>query len=101
MAEFVDSTSRQCGKYYWSMPEEGGATHVYRCHRRKSLEIHMYSDTGHRTKKREERHLLVQEASFKHQSILESHLGLLGTSLRTSTQKYIQGPILSLWAQVP
>ncbi|XP_004418468.1 PREDICTED: A-kinase-interacting protein 1 [Ceratotherium simum simum] len=36
MAEFMDYTSRQCGKYYASVPEEGGATHVYRYHRGKS-----------------------------------------------------------------
>ncbi|XP_005612208.1 A-kinase-interacting protein 1 isoform X1 [Equus caballus] len=36
MAEFMDYTSSQCGKYYSSVPEEGGATHVYRYHRGKS-----------------------------------------------------------------
>lgn len=45
MAEFMDYTSNQCGKYYSSMPEEGGATHVYRYHRRKPPETHVYSDT--------------------------------------------------------
>lgn len=29
------------------MPEEGGATHVYRYHRRKPPEMYMYSDIGH------------------------------------------------------
>ncbi|XP_052567708.1 A-kinase-interacting protein 1 isoform X4 [Peromyscus californicus insignis] len=47
MAEFMDYTSSQCGKYYSSMPEEGGATHVYRYHRRKPPEMYMYSDIGH------------------------------------------------------
>ncbi|XP_069325643.1 A-kinase-interacting protein 1 isoform X4 [Eulemur rufifrons] len=32
-------------KYYSSVPEEGGATHVYRYHRGKS-ELHTFSDTG-------------------------------------------------------
>ncbi|XP_007953102.1 A-kinase-interacting protein 1 [Orycteropus afer afer] len=36
MAEFMDYASSQCGKYYSSVPEEGGATHVYRYHRGKS-----------------------------------------------------------------
>ncbi|XP_017503932.2 A-kinase-interacting protein 1 isoform X2 [Manis javanica] len=43
MAEFMDYTSSQCGKYYSSVPEEGGATHVYRYHRGKS-ELHLCSD---------------------------------------------------------
>ncbi|OBS60429.1 hypothetical protein A6R68_08452 [Neotoma lepida] len=34
-------------KYYSSMPEEGGATHVYRYHRRKPPEMHVYSDIEH------------------------------------------------------
>ncbi|KAK2496337.1 hypothetical protein MC885_013603 [Smutsia gigantea] len=73
MAEFMDYTSSQCGidsehgtvlqdcvvkgderepefdiganKYYSSVPEEGGATHVYRYHRGK-LEPHLCSDIG-------------------------------------------------------
>ncbi|XP_057551648.1 A-kinase-interacting protein 1 isoform X2 [Hippopotamus amphibius kiboko] len=45
MAEFMDYTSSQCGKYYSSVPEEGGATHVYRYHRGKS-EIHLCPDAG-------------------------------------------------------
>uniref|UniRef100_A0A8C6BW02 A-kinase interacting protein 1 n=1 Tax=Monodon monoceros TaxID=40151 RepID=A0A8C6BW02_MONMO len=45
MAEFMDYTSSQCGKYYSSVPEEGGATHVYRYHRGKS-KLHLCSDTG-------------------------------------------------------
>ena len=49
----------------------------------------------------EARHLLDKKASTKHQSILKSPLGLLRTSLRTSTSKSTQGPILSLWAPVP
>ncbi|XP_045413433.1 A-kinase-interacting protein 1 [Lemur catta] len=44
MAEFMDYTSSQCGKYYSSVPEEGGATHVYRYHRGKSG-LHTFSDT--------------------------------------------------------
>lgn len=52
MAEFMDYTSSQCGKYYSSMPEEGGATHVYRYHRRKPPEVHVYSDTGHSEEQR-------------------------------------------------
>ncbi|XP_053780515.1 A-kinase-interacting protein 1 isoform X1 [Desmodus rotundus] len=43
MAEFMDYTSSQCGKYYSSVPEEGGASHVYRYHRRKS-QLHSCSD---------------------------------------------------------
>ncbi|XP_063123467.1 A-kinase-interacting protein 1 isoform X13 [Rattus norvegicus] len=35
-------------KYYLSTPEEGGATHVYRYHRRKPAEVHVCSDSGHR-----------------------------------------------------
>ncbi|XP_053417407.1 A-kinase-interacting protein 1 isoform X2 [Nycticebus coucang] len=45
MVEFMDYASSQCGKYYSSVPEEGGATHVYRYHRRKS-ELHTYADIG-------------------------------------------------------
>ncbi|KAM6173062.1 A-kinase-interacting protein 1 isoform 2-T2 [Erethizon dorsatum] len=45
MAEFMDYTSSQCGKYYSSVPEEGGATHVYRYHRGTSQQ-HVCSDTG-------------------------------------------------------
>ncbi|XP_004647397.2 A-kinase-interacting protein 1 [Octodon degus] len=45
MAEFMDYTSSQCGKYYSLVPEEGGATHVYRYHRGSSQQ-HVYSDTG-------------------------------------------------------
>ncbi|XP_070281441.1 A-kinase-interacting protein 1 isoform X2 [Myotis yumanensis] len=45
MAEFMDYTSSQCGKYYSSVPEEGGATHVYRYHREKS-QLHLCSDLG-------------------------------------------------------
>lgn len=52
MAEFMDYTSSQCGKYYSSVPEEGGATHVYRYHRRKPPEAHVHSDTGHSEKQR-------------------------------------------------
>lgn len=43
MAEFMDYTSSQCGKYYSSVPEEGGATHVYRYHRGKS-QLRLCSD---------------------------------------------------------
>nr|XP_038938621.1 A-kinase-interacting protein 1 isoform X11 [Rattus norvegicus] len=52
MAEFMDYTSSQCGKYYLSTPEEGGATHVYRYHRRKPAEVHVCSDSGHREAQR-------------------------------------------------
>ncbi|XP_004470319.1 A-kinase-interacting protein 1 isoform X1 [Dasypus novemcinctus] len=45
MAEFMDYTSSQCGKYFSSVPEEGGATHVYRYHRGKS-ELHLCSERG-------------------------------------------------------
>lgn len=47
MAEFMNYTSSQCGKYYSSVPEEGGATHVSRYHRRQPPEVHMHSDLGH------------------------------------------------------
>ncbi|KAM5223196.1 A-kinase-interacting protein 1 isoform 1-T1 [Hipposideros larvatus] len=43
MAEFMGYTSSQCGKYYSSVLEEGGATHVYRYHRGKS-ELHLCPD---------------------------------------------------------
>ncbi|XP_047608893.1 A-kinase-interacting protein 1 isoform X2 [Phacochoerus africanus] len=33
MAEFMDYTSSQCGKYCSSLPEEGGSAHAYRYHR--------------------------------------------------------------------
>ncbi|EDM17901.1 similar to C11orf17 protein (predicted), isoform CRA_f [Rattus norvegicus] len=39
-------------KYYLSTPEEGGATHVYRYHRRKPAEVHVCSDSGHREAQR-------------------------------------------------
>ncbi|XP_036906019.1 A-kinase-interacting protein 1 isoform X2 [Sturnira hondurensis] len=45
MAEFMDYTSSQCGKYYSSAPEEGGAVHVFRYHRKKS-QLHSCSDLG-------------------------------------------------------
>ncbi|XP_075827963.1 A-kinase-interacting protein 1 isoform X1 [Microtus pennsylvanicus] len=47
MAEFMDYTSSQCGKYYSSVPEEGGATHVSRYHRRQPPEVHVHADLGH------------------------------------------------------
>ncbi|XP_012580539.1 PREDICTED: A-kinase-interacting protein 1 isoform X2 [Condylura cristata] len=50
MAEFMDYTSSQCGKYYSSVPEEGGATHVSRYHRRKS-ELHWCPDVGNDQRK--------------------------------------------------
>ncbi|KAK7811606.1 hypothetical protein U0070_006042 [Myodes glareolus] len=34
-------------KYYSSVPEEGGATHVSRYHRRQAPEVHVHSDLGH------------------------------------------------------
>ncbi|XP_063112778.1 A-kinase-interacting protein 1 isoform X2 [Cavia porcellus] len=46
MAEFMDYTSSQCGKYYSSVPEEGGAIHVYRYHRGTSQQ-HVCSDRGY------------------------------------------------------
>ncbi|XP_042547661.1 A-kinase-interacting protein 1 isoform X2 [Dipodomys spectabilis] len=46
MAEFMDYASSQCGKYYSSKPEEGGATHVFRYHRGKS-ELHLCADVDH------------------------------------------------------
>ncbi|KAI4537620.1 hypothetical protein MG293_012483 [Ovis ammon polii] len=45
MAEYMNYTSSQCGKYYSSAPEEGGATHVYRYHRGTS-ELHLCCDAG-------------------------------------------------------
>lgn len=45
MAEFMGYTSSQCGKYYSSVLEEGGATHVHRYHRGKS-ELHLCPDIG-------------------------------------------------------
>ncbi|XP_010963199.1 A-kinase-interacting protein 1 isoform X1 [Camelus ferus] len=49
MAEFMDYTSSQCGKYYSSAPEEGGAIHVSRYHRGKSSEL--CSDIGNDQRK--------------------------------------------------
>uniref|UniRef100_A0A8C6E785 A-kinase interacting protein 1 n=1 Tax=Moschus moschiferus TaxID=68415 RepID=A0A8C6E785_MOSMO len=48
MAEYMNYTSSQCGKYYSSAPEEGGATHVYRYHRGTS-ELHLCSGRTSRT----------------------------------------------------
>uniref|UniRef100_A0A8C3VJT4 A-kinase interacting protein 1 n=1 Tax=Catagonus wagneri TaxID=51154 RepID=A0A8C3VJT4_9CETA len=45
MAEFMDYTSSQCGKYYSSVREEGGSAHVSRYHRAKS-ELRLCSDAG-------------------------------------------------------
>ncbi|XP_029813468.1 A-kinase-interacting protein 1 isoform X4 [Suricata suricatta] len=45
MAEFMDYTSSQCGKYYSSVLEEGGVAHVSRYHRGKS-ELHLCCDRG-------------------------------------------------------
>ncbi|KAM7086273.1 A-kinase-interacting protein 1 isoform 1-T1 [Molossus nigricans] len=50
IAEFMDYTSSQCGKYYSSVPEEGGATHVYRYHRGNS-QLHLCSDLGNGQRK--------------------------------------------------
>ncbi|XP_062052521.1 A-kinase-interacting protein 1 isoform X1 [Lepus europaeus] len=50
MAEFMDYTSSQCGKYYSSVPEEGGTTHVCRYHRGKST-VHLCSETGNGQRK--------------------------------------------------
>lgn len=45
IAEFMDYTSSQCGKYYSSVPEERETTHVYRYHRGKS-DLHLCPDIG-------------------------------------------------------
>uniref|UniRef100_A0A8C0MW00 A-kinase interacting protein 1 n=2 Tax=Canis lupus familiaris TaxID=9615 RepID=A0A8C0MW00_CANLF len=45
MAAFMDYTSSQCGKYYSSVLEEGGAAHVSRYHRGKST-VHLCWDMG-------------------------------------------------------
>uniref|UniRef100_A0A8D1Z321 A-kinase interacting protein 1 n=1 Tax=Sus scrofa TaxID=9823 RepID=A0A8D1Z321_PIG len=45
MAEFMDYTSSQCGKYCSSLPEEGGSAHAYRYHRGKS-ELRLGPDLG-------------------------------------------------------
>lgn len=52
MVEFMDYTPSQHGKYYWSMLEEGGTTHVYRCHRR-SLWRHTCTQTQGTVKNKE------------------------------------------------
>ncbi|KAG3285764.1 A-kinase-interacting protein 1 isoform X3 [Ictidomys tridecemlineatus] len=65
MAEFMDYTSSQCGKYYSSVAEEGGATHVYRYHRGKS-ELDMYSYRRHGQKNDREK------TSFSSGSIYET-----------------------------
>ncbi|XP_021554629.1 A-kinase-interacting protein 1-like isoform X1 [Neomonachus schauinslandi] len=46
MAEFMDYTSSQCGRYCSSVLEEGGAVHVSRYHRGKS-ELRWCWDDGH------------------------------------------------------
>nr|KAF6463738.1 A-kinase interacting protein 1 [Rousettus aegyptiacus] len=56
MAEFMDYTSSQCGKYYSSVLEEGGATHVHRYHRGKS-KLHLSSDIGNDQRKETSRGL--------------------------------------------
>ncbi|KAM8923060.1 A-kinase-interacting protein 1 isoform 1-T2 [Lycaon pictus] len=50
MAAFMDYTSSQCGKYYSSVLEEGGAAHVSRYHRGKST-VHLCWDMGNDQKK--------------------------------------------------
>ncbi|XP_072581774.1 A-kinase-interacting protein 1 isoform X6 [Vulpes vulpes] len=50
MAAFMDYTSSQCGKYYSSVLEEGGAAHVSRYHRGKSA-VHLCWDMGNGQKK--------------------------------------------------
>ncbi|XP_047608891.1 A-kinase-interacting protein 1 isoform X1 [Phacochoerus africanus] len=45
MAEFMDYTSSQCGKYCSSLPEEGGSAHAYRYHRGRS-ELRLGPDPG-------------------------------------------------------
>ncbi|XP_077722695.1 A-kinase-interacting protein 1 isoform X1 [Canis aureus] len=50
MAAFMDYTSSQCGKYYSSVLEEGGAAHVSRYHRGKST-VHLCWDMGNGQKK--------------------------------------------------
>ncbi|XP_008052758.1 A-kinase-interacting protein 1 isoform X3 [Carlito syrichta] len=45
MAEFMDYASSQCGRYYSSVPEAGGAAHVYRYHRGKS-KLHICTGMG-------------------------------------------------------
>ncbi|XP_034368478.1 A-kinase-interacting protein 1 isoform X2 [Arvicanthis niloticus] len=49
----VPGSQRLLGeKYYSSMPEDGGTTHVYRYHRKKPPEMHVSSDTGHSQEQR-------------------------------------------------
>ncbi|XP_022377876.1 A-kinase-interacting protein 1 isoform X1 [Enhydra lutris kenyoni] len=50
MAEFMDYTSSQCGSYYSSVLEEGGAAHVSRYHRGKS-KLHCCWDRGNSHRK--------------------------------------------------
>ncbi|XP_008851662.1 A-kinase-interacting protein 1 [Nannospalax galili] len=63
MAEFMDYTSSQCGRYHSTVPEEGGASHVFRYHRRELPEQHVYSDIGHSQKNYEEKISIVPGSS--------------------------------------
>ncbi|XP_042547660.1 A-kinase-interacting protein 1 isoform X1 [Dipodomys spectabilis] len=64
MAEFMDYASSQCGKYYSSKPEEGGATHVFRYHRGKS-ELHLCADVDHGRMKDREKPSLHEEGIYQ------------------------------------
>ncbi|MBZ3881488.1 A-kinase-interacting protein 1 [Sciurus carolinensis] len=64
MAEFMDYTSSQCGKYYSSVAEEGGATHVYRYHRGKS-ELHVCSYSRHGQRNNREKISLSSESNYE------------------------------------
>jgi hypothetical protein len=63
MAEFMDYASSQCGRYYSSVLEEGGATHVYRYHRGKP-DLYLCSDLDRGQRKDREKTSLAS-GSFK------------------------------------
>ncbi|XP_008052756.1 A-kinase-interacting protein 1 isoform X1 [Carlito syrichta] len=60
MAEFMDYASSQCGRYYSSVPEAGGAAHVYRYHRGKS-KLHICTGMGNGQRKDREKTSLCTE----------------------------------------
>lgn len=76
IAEFMDYTSSQCGKYYSSMPEEGETTHVHRYHRGKS-EVHLRSNIGNGHQRK--------DTSFDHGNIYQPSECTLEASQPTET----------------
>ncbi|XP_077625279.1 A-kinase-interacting protein 1 isoform X2 [Crocuta crocuta] len=83
MAEFMDYTSSQCGKYYSSVLEEGGAAHVSRYHRGKS-ELHLHCDRG--SGQRQDTSLGLGGISHASECALEA-------SQQPVSGEYLQGPL--------